>query len=325
MKVDIEKLLLALGIKAKRNGREWQALCPLPGHADTKASWSIRDQEGHESHGLHHCFSCNQGGGVLSLTVDVLGFDDRDQARDWLQQNGITSMPDIPQELDHVERSRDWLQQQELAVPAGVRFGNVETWVSAARDYALSPRPLGRGIAAFQVQRWGLGYAVDGRLGGRLFIPTRDEHGRLLSYTARTYRDHDARYLNPRKEEDASTDAIFGAERWGPVATRDGLVLCEGALNALAVERALWTEPAAPLAIGALGGSNVTPMVLATLSTFKRVLVLTDPDAAGDTAAMKVLAALGRWRDVVRVRLPPGGMDIDDLPRIVLQEILAGA
>lgn len=325
MKVDIEKLLLALGIAAKRNGREWAALCPLPGHVDTKASWSIHDQDGHPNHGLHHCFSCNQGGGVLSLTVDVLGFETRDDARAWLERNGITSIPDIPQEVVDQERGRDSLMGgEELRVPPGVRFDPIEKWVTAARDYALDPRPQGRGLAGFQVARWGLGYAVDGRMGGRLFIPTRDEQGRLVSYTARTYRNHDARYLNPTKEEHASTDAIFGAERWGPVPGRELLVLCEGALNALAVERALWVDPQHPAKIGALGGSNVTPMVLAALSTFQRVIVLTDADAAGDTAAMKVLAALARWRDVRRVRLP-GGQDIDDLPRVVLREILLGA
>lgn len=316
MKVDVEKLLLALGIKAKRNGREWHALCPLPGHDDTKASWSIHDQEGHKSHGLHHCFACNQGGGVLSLTVDVLGLEDRDQAREWLQANGVTSLPDIPLEVSAQERGRDYMQQAELQVPAGVRFGSIEQWPSAPRSYALAPRPFGRALAPEQIARWGIGYAVDGRCGGRLFIPTRDEQGRLVSYTARAYRDLDARYLNPRKEEDASTDAIFGAERWG--SQRDLLVLCEGAFNALAVERAVGGK------IGALGGSNVTPMVLANISTFRRTLVLTDADAAGDTAAMKVLAALGRWRDVRRVRLPTG-LDVDDLPPPVLREILTGA
>lgn len=307
--IDVDKLLRALGISAKRAGREWQALCPY--HADRKPSWSIRDQPGHERHGRHNCFSCGAGGDAVQLVADLLTLE-REEALQWLAQSGITSDPDVPFETEIVERAQPLFSDSALHIPALVQFEPLDQWVSAARDFAIR-----RGLTAEQVERWGIGYAVAGRCRGRIWIPVRDGDGKLQSWMARAY---DAkmrlRYLTPTREEALGLAALFGPQHWGH---RGQVVLCEGALNALACERAGARN------IAAIGGSatKVTPLVIAALSTFEQVLVVTDPDAAGDKAAEQVIGALKRWRSVIRLELP-AGTDANDLPEAELREILTG-
>lgn len=188
-------------------------------------------------------------------------------------------------------------RKRELTLPAGVVQSPIETWVTPARTYAL-----GRGITPAQVARWRVGYAVIGRMQGRIVFPVYSAAGRLLQYEGRTYVDDKKRYLAAHEEEGPDEDAIFG-EQWWPEAhaLRDVAVVFEGSINGLAVERVL-----PEVALAGLGGSNVTPGMLEKLATFARVLVLTDPDAAGDGAARAILESIPRYTDVRRVELPAG-------------------
>jgi DNA primase len=310
MRIDIERLLLALGIDAKREGREWQARCPLPGHDDSKPSWSIRDQDGHDRHGRHHCFSCKQGGSAATLVRDRMGFDYASDAYEWMHENGITSDPDLPVDIETEARGTLIAEEHTIPMPKGVVVGMpLARWVSSARSYAER-----RGITDQQVGKWGIGYAIDGRCNGRIWLPIRDADGGLLSYTARAYNGSDIRYLTPRREEGPRTDAIFGCEHWNHVYKR--IVVTEGSFNALACERAGARQ------IGALGGSSLTPTALAELSTFEEIDILTDPDAAGDSVALQLYYSLARWRRARRLRTPPK-VDANDLPVDELRAILA--
>lgn len=306
MIVDIDRLLRSLGIAAKKKGHEWEALCPY--HEDRKPSWSIRDQPGNDRHGKFNCFSCHAGGDAIQLTADMLQVE-RDEAELWLAESGITELPDIPFETG-IELTGGELSKV-CAGPNLLNFAPLPMWVSSARDYATS-----RGITAEQVERWGIGYAVSGRVGGRIWIPIRDSAGTLLSWTARSYTGSRLRYLTATREESVRLDAIFGEHHWD--LNFDQVVLTEGALNALACERAGAKN------VAALNGSNVTALNIAALSMFGKIVIATDPDKAGERAAGVVISALKRWKEVVVIGFPPG-KDASDLPEAELSRILAGA
>lgn len=308
-RIDVTALVAELGVVAKRKGKELEAPCPLPDHADRKPSWSIRDQIDHPRHGRHHCFSCGQGGGPVSLVCDVLGIP-WDEAKQWIIERGLAG--DLPDLAPAVEIAVFGEAPAPFAMPRECTFRPLEKWVTPARRYALA-----RGITPGQVERWQLGYAVDGRLAGRIVLPIFDELGRLASYTGRAYDGAEPRYKHPHRSEGPNESAVFGSHLWGDERAR--LVLNEGELNALACERV------GERCVAALSGAaRVTPDAIALLSTFDRVIVLTDPDAAGDTAAMRVIAALARWRDVVRIRLPEG-TDAAKLGPTMLRKILEAA
>ena len=306
-RIDVARLLTELGIPFKRVGRELQALCPSPAHQDHKPSWSIRNQPGSSKTGAHHCHSCGFGGGPVALVSAVTGLE-WDAARDWMIERGLAGdLPDAAASV-HVEVFGE--DRFDFKMPPEFCARPLNRWVTSARRYAVE-----RGLTEGQVERWGIGYAVDGRLAGRIVMPIRDERGRLCNYTARAFDGSEPRYLHASRKEHPNEGAVFGSHLWGE--RRDRLVVNEGELNALACERA------GESCVAALSGSNVTPDAIGLIASFEHVIILTDPDQAGDTAAGKLYNALARWRRVDRIRLPEG-QDAAMLDRASLSAILEG-
>ena len=77
-------------------------------------------------------------------------------------------------------------------------------------------------------------------------------------------------------------------------------MVTEGGIDGLAVERAT------SLPFGAVCGSVLLPGHVARLSTWREVLIASDPDNAGRGLAEALHAALARWVRIGFVRLPPG-------------------
>lgn len=282
----IERVLARLGIRYERIGEELWASCPF--HEDANPSWSIRFLG--KGAGLHKCFSCQASGNLASLVAHVrdcsLG-----GAFAWIEaledQVPVGAKGDVPT----IALQRPAVTTSPFRLPLEVCFRPLEEWPGPAHDYAVE-----RGLTAEQVHRWGLGYAASGRLAGRLVLVVRDVAGAPRSYMARSFAG-EKRYLYPRAEERAQLDVIFGEQHWRG---RERVVVTEGALDALAVERATGG------CVAALGGAMLRSLHVAKLGTFAEVVVLTDADAAGDTAAKNLSAALGRRARLARVRLRPG-------------------
>lgn len=308
-RVMVPDLLRGLGIEASHEGDAWWACCPLPGHSEKEPSWKVNDLPGNEKNGLHYCFGCKRGGTAFELASDVLGIT-IGGAVEWVMEKAFGAPRDVHRLVIEV----DAIRSPTFRFPPGVIFGPLETWVGPARQFAAKER----GITALQVERWGLGYAVDGPLNGRIVLPVRVGRGRPVSYSARTFVGSPKRYLSASGDENPMRGAVFGEHLWPDFANRFANVVCEGALNALAVDRALGPNRLG-LCASSLGGSTVHLGQVMRLATFKRILVMTDPDLAGDNVAEKYVAALSRHAEVVRVRLPKGE-DANKMPVEELRE-----
>ena len=280
--IDVAKLLKELGIDARRKGDEWWAPCPLPGHSEKIASWSISNE-----FGGHHCFGCGRQGGATMLVADVIGIT-YSSAHTWMRERGVV-LEDLP--VMDVAFVAAPVVGRAFVLPREVVQLPLDRWVTPARRYVAS-----RGITAEQVARWRLGYVVDGWLAGRIVFPFADECGVVGSWSARTFTGG-IKYLTPPEASAFDPAALFGPAYW--TGRRDVLVVTEGAIDALACERA-----GAP-AIAALSGSALSPGQIARLATFGAIIVATDPDDAGERAA-EALMALGRWCDVRRAKIPKG-------------------
>jgi DNA primase len=294
--IDVPMLLDVLGVQVDhRRGAELWSRCPFPWHVeDDTPSWSIVDRPGEHDHGFNRCFGCQAGGGAVYLVLERVGLSGYRAAWDWVRERGLDGDPP-PTESVSVE--------VRLPRPGGFRLppevrgvGDASRWPTPARRYAL-----GRGIADWQVAQWGIGYAADGRLAGRIVIPYADERGRLQSYSARTFCADEPKYLTPDRREGPDLDAVFGAACWPRRADRREVFVCEGAVDALACQLA------GARSVAALNGSRLTPGQAARLSTFRQIAIVTDGDEAGERIADQ-LGAFARWGEVRRVRLP-GGMD----------------
>ncbi len=299
---DIARVLDRLGIEARRRGSELSARCPHREHEDKNPSWSIRDAPGTEKHGLHVCRSCGFRGTVQDLVEYLLRMSWA-EARVWLDDDTATT-PDVdpaplPEEVFfQVHRASAY------HLPPGFVEGPLVEWPSTIRVYAKQ-----RGITEEQVDRWGIGFAVAGWLAGRIVIVKRDVRGLPRGYSARAFVGNPRnKYLEPLPKENADPSIVFGEQHWPPRTERAEVYLVEGALNALAIERALGIGTC----VATTSGSSLHPMAAAKLGTFKEVVIVTDPDKAGDKLADQISLAMARHRAVRRVRLPEG-TDANDL------------
>lgn len=289
--IDIVYLLRGLGIQARSMSGKWRARCMSGKHPDKHPSWEIVDDPTSPQHGLHHCLSCKFGGTSVDLVCHVIGVTPIG-AREWIRERAMArSLPSF--KLKVVVSP---LRASLFRVPREVIFEPLHKWVTPVRRYAES-----RGLTAEQVSKWGVGYALEGRLNGRIVFPTRDEAGRVVNYSARSYIDHPQRYLTPKESENPDDGAVYGEQFWPQTGLRRTVVITEGAINMLAVERAMPQMP-----VGALSGSHVSLGQVLKVSTFKRVVILTDHDPAGDEAAAQLWYALARHVEFTRGYLPKG-------------------
>lgn len=307
--VDVPRLLSVLGIDAEHQGDRWLARCPSGAHPDRKPSWDILDLPGTEKNGLHVCRSCGFGGTAIDLVVHRVGIT-REGAVGFIAERAMGA-PDVPRAV-----RADWKLPAGFALPPEVVVAPVASWPETPRRYLLD-----RGVLPEQVTRWGIGYALYGALAGRIVIPARDKVGRVLNYTARSFAGHAKRYLNARDADGPDASAVFGEQHWPAINVRPLVVVTEGALNALAVER-VWRSP-----VAALFGSSVRLAHVGKIATFGAALILTDPDLAGDRAGEKLAAAIKGHVDglrLARVELPRG-TDADSVEPAELRRALGDA
>lgn len=305
----VEAVLDALGIeiKKKRGRRAW-ALCPF--HNDHSPTNFFVRISGPRT-GQNHCFSCKKGGSLVQLVMHVRGFDE-DRAKKYVERLGKGYEP--PRGRVRVVERPAVLGRARFKIPGEVMFKPLEDWPSVARSYAES-----RGITAEEVDRFGLGFAVEGRLGGRIVLPWRAAHGMIMGYSARSFVGDEPKYTTPHASENADLGTMFGEHTW--TSHREAVVVTEGALNALAVLRAIDDYR---VDIAALGGSAPSPLHAVKLSTFPAIILLTDPDHAGDRAAACISSMLGRHAEINRVRLPEK-KDALDVGRPYLRNVLIDA
>ena len=301
--VDVPALLMSLGIDAQRKGFKWQAHCPSGNHEDAHPSWGMHDEPGSPKHGLHYCFACKFQGTAADLVMHVQDFVTKSVAIDWIVEHAHGFADPVWQ----VRISVSPLRSNPFYLPPDVVQAPLEQWPKSPREYLLS-----RGVTPAQVERWSIGYALKGYLNGRVVFPTHDRMGRVVHYTARTFVGSPKRYTTPRvecsgkcKPKCEGACGFTGKPSHGPIHGEflwpeglDTVVLTEGVLNTLAVERVT------PLPVGCINGSNPSLGQMSRLSRFHRVVVLTDQDYAGDKAGKDLTDALTRHVEVLRVRLP---------------------
>lgn len=282
------------------------ALCPNPAHQDRDPSWRIRDEPGATRHGYHHCWPCGFGGGLVALVQKVKGIESTEDARAWIDGEAPAEQREVVGVEVRVQSPR-----MRFDLPEEVIVEPLERWPEPARREVEK-----RHILPWQVERWGIGYAVAGRLKGRVVYVLRAPSGRPRGYSARTFVGEGRRFLEPDDWERADPAALFGEQHWPSAERRDAVFVFEGAAKALAAEAAL-----PDIAFGATTGSEVRPLHALKLSTFQRVCLVGDDDEAGDRVSNTLHAQLCRHTNPERLRMPA---DPDELPPEELRAILQG-
>lgn len=285
-----EKVVASLGIEIaqKRGTRAW-ALCPF--HEDHSATNFFIRTAGKRA-GQSHCFSCKGGGTLIDLVMHVRSCD-YESAHAYVELLGKGYEP--PRRHVRIVERPPRLSRSRFKMPSTVIFKPLEEWSSRAKKYAL-----GRGITPEEVDRYKIGYAIDGPLSCRIVLPWIDAYGQFAGYSARTFVGEEPKYLTPDKRDNADLSTMFGEHTWSGL--NEVIIVTEGALNVMAALRAVDDYR---IDGGAMGGSDINGMHMIKLASFKKVIILTDSDPAGDKAAIDMEYALGRYVEhLPRVRLP---------------------
>ena len=316
-------------------GHEWKACCPF--HNEKSPSFTVNDVKG-----FYHCFGCGAHGDVIRWMTDQRGLSFMDAVKELAAEAGLEVPAPDPRAAqqaqvrdslhDVMAAAQAWFVER-LAAPEGER----------ARAYLAK-----RGFDAHTVQRFGFGFAPDGRQAlkealkefpeaklieaglriavddkepydrfrGRLMLPIEDARGRVIAFGGRILdaKKTDApKYLNsPDTPLFDKGRTLYNLHRAGPASRQTGrIVVVEGYMDVIALAAAGFADAVAPL------GTALTERQIEMLWRLVETPVLCfDGDAAGQRAAMRaVTRALPLLRPAHSLRIVrlPTGMDPDDL------------
>jgi len=328
--------VIAPHVKLTKAGREFKACCPF--HNEKTPSFTVNDEKG-----FYHCFGCSAHGDAIRFLTDSRGLPFMDAVKELAAKAGMEVPAPDPRARERNDRAstlhdvmaaaQQWFAQQ-LDTAEG----------AAARDYLKQ-----RGISPLTIQRFGIGFAPDGRtrlktalkdqgedqlvdcgllirpdeggrepydrFRGRVMIPIRDQRGRVIGFGGRILGAGEPKYLNsPETVLFDKGRTLYNIDRAGPASRKaDRVIVVEGYMDVIGLDGAGITETVAP---------NGTALTEAQLSLLWRLdpapILCFDGDAAGQKAAiraaLRALPHLAPERTLRFVALP-SGQDPDDLVR----------
>jgi len=327
--------LIGRSTRLQKAGREWKACCPF--HNEKSPSFTVNDEKG-----FYHCFGCGAHGDAIRWMTDHQGLAFMDAVKELAAEAGMDVPAPDPQAARAAEKrdtlhdvmaaAQDWFVRS-LSSPEG----------EAARTYLAT-----RGFDAHTVQRFGFGYAPEGRqalkeaLGrfpepmlieaglrihveerdpydrfrGRLMLPIEDARGRVIAFGGRILakgKTDAPKYLNsPDTPLFDKGRTLYNLHRAAPAARQSGrMIVVEGYMDVIALAAAGIAECVAPL------GTALTENQIELLWRHVETPILCfDGDAAGQRAAMRAITrALPLLRPAHSLRIVrlPEGLDPDDL------------
>jgi DNA primase len=322
-------------------GGSLKGLCPF--HEEKTPSFNVTP-----SRGLYYCFSCSEGGDVISFVQKTDGLTFAEAVERLAARAGI----DLRYEQGGQVPGREQSQRRRLiaAHRAAADFYTERLRSSdaaPAREFLTS-----RGFDLEQASRFGVGYAPDawealtghlrgrgftdaellagglagqGRRGpvdklrGRLIWPIRDLTGDVIAFGGRKLSEHDngPKYLNsPATPLFNKSSVLYGADlAKKEISQRRQVVVVEGYTDVMACHLA--GVPTAVATSGTAFGEGhirILRRLLMDASEFRGEVIFTfDGDAAGQRAALKAFGLEDKFVTQTFVAVQPDGLDPCDL------------
>ncbi len=322
-------------------GGSLKGLCPF--HDEKTPSFNVTP-----SRGLYYCFSCAQGGDVISFVQKVDGLSFAEAVERLAARAGIELRYE---QGGHVPGQEQGLRRRLIAAHKAAADFYSERLRSAdavaGREFLAS-----RGFDLEQAEQFGVGYAPDawealtghlrgrgftdaelltgglareGRRGpvdrfrGRLIWPIRDLTGDVIAFGARKLAadDDGPKYLNtPETSLFKKSSVLYGADlAKREIAQRRQAVIVEGYTDVMACHLA-----GVPTAVATSGTSfgdghiRILRRLLMDASEFRGEVIFTfDGDAAGQRAALRAFGMEDKFVTQTFVTVQPDGLDPCDL------------
>lgn len=303
--VDVPAVLDALGIEAHRSGTELRSHCPNPTHAKRPGpgSWQIDPKTG-----LHTCYACGFGGGVVALVQVVAGVD-REGAIHWLRERVGFVIPKSVRPADF---------PRKVAAAPALRYpkGTVALWRQVPADLEPARTYLfGRGLTERDLRDYAIGAVPEEAptYSGRVIVPV-VVGNRMVDFVARLYVPRPSstpKALSGRRDLGALKEfALWGYDRTDPTIPR--VYVVEGVWGAIAMLRA-----GIPNVVAACGSAWSYERTDLLARRFSEVVLVPDGDAAGSKLVDRAAPQLGARCDVRVVDLGAGKQP-DDLTPVEL-------
>jgi DNA primase len=322
-------------------GGSLKGLCPF--HEEKTPSFNVTP-----SRGLYYCFSCAEGGDVISFVQKVDGLSFGEAVERLAARSGIELRYE---QGGHVPGQEQSQRRRLIAAHKAANDFYIERLragdAAAAREFLTS-----RGFDLEQASRFGIGYAPNawealtghlrgrgftdaellagglakqGKRGpmdqfrGRLIWPIRDLTGDVIAFGARKLDPNDTapKYLNtPATSLFNKSSVLYGADlARREISQQRRVVIVEGYTDVMACHLA-----GVPTAVATSGTSfgeghvRILRRLLMDASEFRGEVIFTfDGDAAGQRGALRAFGLEDKFVTQTFVAVQPDGLDPCDL------------
>ena len=332
---DIEDVI-GTYVTLKRAGSNKNGLCPF--HGEKTPSFTVFPNTK-----SFYCFGCGAGGDVITFIQKIENLDYVGSLEFLAARAGIS----IPNDAAGDRResvSRKRVYEMNLAAAKFFRSCLFDPVLGRDAVQYLTER---RGMSGAVIKHFGLGYAPNDfgmltkhlkklgytdeelvtaflcgksqKTGGlydifrdRVVIPVIDAAGNVVAFSARSLNpdEKNRKYINTSDTPAFKKSRILYGMNYAKNHCAEEMILCEGAMDAMAIQAAGFENAVATL------GTAITQEHAHLLARYtKRVIINYDSDEAGQRAANKAMALLDQVGLEVRVLRLTGAKDADEFIR----------
>ena len=297
-------------VKLEKKGSDYFGLCPF--HSEKTGSFSVSRKKQ-----MYYCFGCHRGGNVFKFIMDHEHMEFVEAVQLLAKRSGI-ALPQV--EMTREQREKESLKNQLMEINKEAATYYYRLLHSDRGKHALDYFE-GRALSKETMQRFGLGYSdqysndlyqflrkkgytdevlkqsglvtIDEVKGGhdkfwnRAMFPIMDQYSKVVAFGGRVLGEGEPKYLNsPETPVFHKSRTLYGlhlARR----SRRDGMILCEGYMDVIALHQAGFDHAVASL------GTALTPGHAGIIARFtKKVYLSYDSDKAGVNAALRAIPIL---------------------------------
>jgi len=310
--LNIVDLIKHYGVDLKKAGTVYKACCPLPGHDEKTASFTVNPAKG-----IYKCFGCGKGGDAISFVMEKESLPFWESVKDIAAKYSL-ALPEYESKEDQDKAEREYQHKESLYLAnSKVLDIYLDTPVPYNEmNYIINrvhPDQEEKFMVGYTPDQWqhvhetakkaGLneklllelgilqeskGKIFDSRLyAGRMIFPIHNERGKIAGFSARVIGDHDkkiAKYQNsPESKIFKKSKILYGLWQAKEAIRNEGFAYrVEGQTDVIALHQYGIENVVAPL------GTALTADHVKLLNRFTaNVVILTDGDKAGRKAAIK--------------------------------------
>ena len=312
---DFSLVLAHYGVAIDPSRAQNTARCPMPGHDDKHASFSVNTDKRN-----FQCFACKRMGNVLDFVTYMEG-GDKDNVTD-LATGALKALEIMgldPEDYKYKGSRSDGAKSPQSKSNKPALKTKVEPDAEDDLTPAESNKPLenlldlnpdhpffvAHGIAPEIVEFYGLGYCARGVMKGRICIPLRDATGNIIGYSGRwpdeEVPENQPRYKLPKADWGfRKSHMLYNLDRAIGKQSRH-VVIVEGFWSAMRLDQL-------SIPVVALMGTSIGDAQVALLSEhgFTYATVIMDGDQQGQKAAGDIVISISQKLYVRQLSLPDG-------------------